>query len=118
MVDFCFLRRINQWRTIRSHKKLTFFKLIPSISPTPPQKVAAALEKVSGVKCTAGLAMPQFLRNWFLNDLHHMCLFFENEGGFQSSIEEFKNVVPDAFGPEEWLRFTDTYHNGEKIGKE
>ena len=47
-----------------------------------------------------------------------MCLFFENEGGFQSSIEEFKNVVPDAFGPEEWLRFTDTYHNGEKIGKE
>ena len=42
-------------------------------------EVAAALQKVSGVPTKASLAMPICLRSLFLNDLHHMCVFFEGE---------------------------------------
>lgn len=38
--------------------------------------IAEALEKVSGTKVRPQLAMPIFLRRLFLNDLHHMCLYF------------------------------------------
>lgn len=80
------------------------------------KEVGQALEKVGGVKVSYGLAMPIFARKLFLNDLHHMCIYFEENGGVKSSPEEFKKVVPDAFSAEDWFRFHGKYANGEKIG--
>lgn len=56
--------------------------------------IAAALETVSGSKVRASLAMPIPLRRLFLNDLHHMCLYFE-EKGIAAEPEDFKKVIPD-----------------------
>ena len=52
-----------------------------------------------------GLAMPIFLRGLFLPDLHHMCLYFEEQGGFRGDIAAFKRVVPAALSAEDWFRF-------------
>jgi uncharacterized protein YbjT (DUF2867 family) len=77
--------------------------------------VAAALSKVSGVPVKAKLAMPIFLRRLFLNDLHHMFLYYEVQKGPRGTPEAFKKVVPDALSAEDWFRFHGRYSNGEKI---
>lgn len=77
--------------------------------------LAAALQKVSGTPTKFSLAMPRFFRGIFLNDLHHMCLYFEKHGGFTASIEQFKEVVPDALSAEDWFRRVGKYTNGEKF---
>ena len=79
------------------------------------QQVAAALEKVSGVKVKYGLAMPLFLRRLFLKDLHHMCLYYEVQKGPKGTPEDFKKVVPDALSAEDWFRFHNRYANGDRI---
>ncbi len=82
-------------------------------------ELAAALQKVSGTPTKFSLAMPRFFRGasyyfhmhtfikyqiyihtyihtysgLFLNDLHHMCLYFEKHGGFTASIDQFKEVT-------------------------
>jgi taspase (threonine aspartase 1) len=76
--------------------------------------IASALERVSGTRVRPQLAMPIFLRRLFLNDLHHMCLYFE-ERGLSAEPDEFKKVIPDAFSAEDWFRFHNRYANGEPI---
>ena len=76
--------------------------------------IASALERVSGVMVRPQLAMPIFLRRLFLNDLHHMCLYFE-EQGISSEPEDFKKVIPDPLSAEAWFRFHNRYANGESI---
>lgn len=82
------------------------------------KQVAAALSKVSGVPVKAKLAMPIFLRRLFLNDLHHMFLYYEVQKGPRGTSEAFKKVVPDALSAEDWFRFHGRYSNGEKIAVE
>jgi len=76
--------------------------------------IASALERVSGTRVRAQLAMPIFMRRLLLNDLHHMCLYFE-EKGLSAEPDEFKRVIPDAFSAEDWFRFHNRYANGEPI---
>ncbi len=76
--------------------------------------IAAALQTVSGLPVRARLAMPMALRRLFLNDLHHMCLYFENEG-IAANPEDFKAIVPNALSAEDWFRFHNRYANGEPI---
>ena len=76
--------------------------------------LASALERVSGVPVRAQLAMPVFMRRLFLNDLHHMCLYFE-EQGLSAEPNDFKKIIPDAFSAEDWFRFHNRYANGEPI---
>ena len=78
-------------------------------------QVAAALSKVSGVPVKARLAMPIFLRRWFLKDLHHMFLYFEEQKGPRGTPQAFKQVLPEALSAEDWFRFHGRYSNGEKI---
>ena len=77
--------------------------------------VAKALEKVSGVKTSHSLAMPMCARALFLSDLHNMCLYFEHDGGFKVSIENFKKVIPDALSAEDWFRHQKYYSDGTSI---
>jgi hypothetical protein len=79
------------------------------------EQVAAALSKVSGVPVKAKLAMPIFLRRLFLNDLHHMFLYYEVQKGPRGTPEAFKKVIPEALSAEDWFRFHGRYSNGEKI---
>ncbi len=44
-----------------------------------------------------------------------MCLYMEANDGGKGSIEEFKEVVPDALSAEDWFRWYNKYSNGEKI---
>lgn len=76
--------------------------------------LASALERVSGTKVRAQLAMPIFLRRLFLNDLHHMCLYFEQKG-ISAEPEDFKKVIADPLSAEDWFRFHNRYANGEPI---
>lgn len=76
--------------------------------------IARALETVSGTRVRPQLAMPIVLRRLFLNDLHHMCLYFE-EHGLSAEPEDFKAIIPDAFSAEDWFRFHNRYANGEPI---
>jgi len=76
--------------------------------------LAKALEKVSGTRVRAQLAMPIILRRLFLNDLHHMCLYFE-EQGLSAEPEDFKKVIPDALSAEDWFRFHNRYADGNPI---
>jgi len=76
--------------------------------------LASALERVSGTRVRPQLAMPIFLRRLFLNDLHHMCLYFE-EQGLSAEPDDFKKIVPDALSAEDWFRFHNRYANGEPI---
>jgi nucleoside-diphosphate-sugar epimerase len=78
-------------------------------------QVAAALEKVGGVKVKFGLAMPIFLRKLLLKDLHYMFIYFEDHKGPKGDPEDFKKVLPDAFNAEVWFRFYGAYSNGERI---
>lgn len=78
-------------------------------------EVAAALSRVSGVPVKAKLAMPIFLRRWFLKDLHHMFLYYEVHKGPRGTPEAFKKILPDALSAEDWFRFHGRYSNGEKI---
>lgn len=78
-------------------------------------QVAAALEKVGGVKVKFGLAMPIFLRKLLLKDLHYMFIYFEDHKGPKGDPEDFKKVLPDAFNAEDWFRFHGAYSNGERI---
>ena len=78
-------------------------------------QVAAALSKVSGVPVKAKLAMPIFLRRLFLNDLHHMFLYYEVQKGPRGTPDEFKKVVPDALSAEDWFRFHNRYADGTPI---
>ena len=77
--------------------------------------VAAALSKVSGVPVKAKLAMPTFLRRLFLNDLHHMFLYYEVQKGPRGTPEAFKKILPEALSAEDWFRFHGRYANGERI---
>ncbi len=61
--------------------------------------------QVGGTKVKYGLAMPILLRRWFLTDLHHMCVYFEEKGGTKGEPADFRKVVPDAFSAEDWFRF-------------
>ena len=79
------------------------------------QQVAAALEKVSGVKVNHGLAMPIFLRRLFFKDIHHMFLYYEVQKGPKGKPEDFKKVVPNALSAEDWFRLHNRYGNGKKI---
>ena len=76
--------------------------------------LAKALEKVSGTRVRAQLAMPIILRRLFLNDLHHICLYFE-EQGLSAEPEDFKKVIPDALSAEDWFRFHNRYADGNPI---
>jgi len=76
--------------------------------------LAAALQRVSGVKVRPRLAMPILLRGLFLNDLHHMCLYFEKQG-ISSTPKDFKRVIPDPLSAEDWFRFHNRYANGDPI---
>ena len=78
-------------------------------------QVAAALERVGGVKVKFGLAMPIFLRKLLLKDLHYMFIYFEDHKGPKGEPEDFKKVLPDAFNAEDWFRFHGAYSNGERI---
>jgi uncharacterized protein YbjT (DUF2867 family) len=80
-------------------------------------QVADALSQVSGTPVKAKLAMPKFLRKLFLNDLHHMFLYYEDEKGPRGTPQAFKKILPDAMSAEDWFRFHGTYSNGEKIVK-
>ena len=82
------------------------------------KEVAAALQAVSGVKCSGGLAMPTFFRWLFLHDLDQMCRYIE--AGYpdgKASIEEFKAVVPDALDAQGWFRHHGVYADGKPIVK-
>jgi uncharacterized protein YbjT (DUF2867 family) len=77
-------------------------------------QVAESFEKVSGVKTVSKMAMPRFFRYLFLNDLHNMCLYFEN--GYPNTnvnIDSFRKIVPDCMNAEDWFRFQKKYSNGE-----
>jgi len=76
--------------------------------------IAGALETVSGVPVRARLAMPILLRRLFLNDLQHMCLYFETEG-LSADPKDFQTIVPDSLSAEDWFRFHNRYANGEPI---
>jgi uncharacterized protein YbjT (DUF2867 family) len=78
-------------------------------------QVAEALSKVSGVPVKPKLAMPKFLRKLFLNDLHHMFLYYEEQKGPRGTPQEFKKFLPDAMSAEDWFRFHGKYSNGENI---
>jgi len=78
-------------------------------------QVAAALEKVGGVKVKFGLAMPIFLRRLLLKDVHSMFVYYEEQGGPKGEPEEFKKILPDAFNAEDWFRFHGVYSDGERI---
>jgi uncharacterized protein YbjT (DUF2867 family) len=78
-------------------------------------QVAAALSQVSGIPVKAKLAMPIFLRRLFLNDLHHMFLYYEEEKGPRGTPAAFKKVVPDALSAEDWFRFHNRYADGSPI---
>ena len=68
--------------------------------------VAKARENVTGMPTKPELAMPLFFRWLFLNDLHHMCLYFEKGyPGTNADIEAFKKIVPKAFDAVGWFRF-------------
>jgi len=58
--------------------------------------------------------MPIVLRRLLLNDLHHMCLYFE-EQGISAEPEAFKTVIPDPLSADDWFRFHHRYANGEPI---
>ena len=66
------------------------------------------------MKVRPRLAMPILLRRLFLNDLHHMCLYFEKQG-ISSTPEDFKRVIPDPLSAEDWFRFHNRYANGDPI---
>jgi uncharacterized protein YbjT (DUF2867 family) len=76
--------------------------------------LASALERVSGTRVRAQLAMPIFLRRLFLNDLHHMFLYFENQG-LTAEPDDLKNVIADPLSAEDWFRFHNRYANGDPI---
>ena len=79
------------------------------------KQVAAALSKVSGVPVKTRLAMPIFLRRLFLNDLHHMFLYYEVQKGPRGTPEAFKKILPDALSAEDWVRFHGRYADGTPI---
>lgn len=76
--------------------------------------LAAALARVSGITVRPRLAMPLVLRRLFLNDLHHMCLYFEQQG-ISAEPEDLKQVIPHPLTAEDWFRFHNRYANGEPI---
>jgi hypothetical protein len=76
--------------------------------------LASALERVSGTRVRAQLAMPIFLRRLFLNDLHHMFLYFETQG-LTAEPDALKNVIADPLSAEDWFRFHNRYANGDSI---
>ena len=82
-------------------------------------QVAKALETAGGVPVSHSLAMPMCVRGLFLGqDLHHMCNYFEANGGVpraQERIAAFKAVVPNALSAEDWFRFHNRYADGTKI---
>jgi len=78
---------------------------------------AKALETVSKVPTGGCMAMPRWARWLFLNDLHHMCLYFEK--GYPGSgvrVDAFLDLVPDALDAEGWFRFHGRYADGSPIG--
>lgn len=77
---------------------------------------AKALETVSKVPTKGCVAMPRWLRWLFLNDLHHMCRYFER--GYPGSgvdVAAFKALIPDALDAEGWFRFRGFYADGSPI---
>jgi uncharacterized protein YbjT (DUF2867 family) len=81
-------------------------------------QVAASLSKVSGLPVKAKLAMPIFLRRLFLNDLHHMFLYYELQKGPRGTPQAFREILPDALTAEGWFRFHGHYSNGETIAND
>ena len=82
------------------------------------KEIAAAMQAVSGVKCSGSLAMPTFFRWLFLHDLDQMCRYIED--GYPDSkvsIEEFRKVVPDALDAQGWFRHHGVYADGTPIVK-
>ena len=79
-------------------------------------EIATALTKISGIKTTASIAVPYLIRYLFINDIHQICKYFE-KSGYTSNVSSFREIVPDAMGPEEWFIHVGFYGNGEKIVK-
>jgi uncharacterized protein YbjT (DUF2867 family) len=79
--------------------------------------VAKGLERVGGVPVSFGLAMPAFLLRPMLGrDLYGMLEYFKkNGGGAPQSIPAFKELVPDAFGPDAFFAYLGKYADGTKI---
>ena len=70
------------------------------------KEVAASLQKVTDIPTQGVMIMPRWIRRIFMNDLHHMCMYFE--GGYKNShvdIVNFRKLVPDAMTAEDWFRF-------------
>jgi uncharacterized protein YbjT (DUF2867 family) len=83
-------------------------------------ETAAAMQAVSGVKCSGSLPMPTFIRWLFLRDLDQMCRYFEAgypDGAGDGSMLEFKKVVPDALDAQGWFRHHGVYADGTPIVK-
>jgi uncharacterized protein YbjT (DUF2867 family) len=79
---------------------------------------AKALETVSKVPTRGYKAMPRWLRWLFLNDLHHMCAYFER--GYPGSgvdVDAFRAIIPDALDAEGWFRFHGLYADGTPISE-
>jgi len=77
---------------------------------------AKALETVSKVPTRGYKSMPNWARWLFLNDLHHMCLYFEK--GYPGSgvdVDAFRQLIPDALDAEGWFRFHGLYADGSSI---
>ena len=79
-------------------------------------EIANALTKISGTKTIGSIAVPYLIRYLFINDIHQICKYFE-KSGYTSNVSAFREIVPDAMGPEEWFIHVGFYGNGEKIVK-
>mmetsp|Transcript_1997 Transcript_1997/g.3520 ORF Transcript_1997/g.3520 Transcript_1997/m.3520 type:complete len:312 (-) Transcript_1997:185-1120(-) len=78
------------------------------------KELAAGLTEASGVPCTYKKAIPSFIQWVIMRGHYHMVKYFENPG-YSSSVEAFRAVVPDAFGPKEFFTYLGQWGNGEKF---
>lgn len=66
--------------------------------------IAAALQRVTGRTARCELAPPLIMRKFLLSELHHMFLYYEQQRGPRGEPEQFRRLVPDAMGAEDWFR--------------
>lgn len=81
-------------------------------------EAAQILSDVSGVKCSYRTAVPKFILNWFMGDMGAMVDFFHAGGFKDSSVAEFKKVVPDAIDCRGFFTRKGQWANGEKFAPE
>jgi hypothetical protein len=73
---------------------------------------AHALSDASGVTCTYSIAVPSVMQTVLNQHVHDLADFFET-GGFESSIQDFLEIVPDAQGAKEYFESIGQWSNGE-----